>query len=1124
MSTANDPASNAAKNQSNNSVDSPVQSCPLQAQWLTLKPLRYGVDELDSEITLPDDFQIRANMPTLSEHKYIVRELAEQYVYLYHPKEHYLLEVHYDSFDVPFPADKIIGRCVFGDPDLTDPEEKNVSTALALSPALLKQKKGEKVVMWLTHAPLTQARIELLEAHPEIIEKAGQSVNLAAAAQDKQDSVFPLFKAKDIIAELAESEEENLLSWTATPLVCKIDEASLTGDHNKETPDNSYGVNLIDPIGITSDLCREFSVAYEMVMGGLTAVQHPLQMAKLTRAIIDNEANKVLGAEFNEVAFRRHAERVKELNQPQVALYLSSAQKEKAQKEADAEFEKNYQAALADRKQKHRQDAQTRYDDRKEKLESVIHAEEMDALLNDNNNGMEKIKDTLDDLAKDWLRWLKHDQLDIALSWLDDTDEEQLPLKEMLVAAMVNNINAVDDGASLVNGWGDNLGKQLEKPMGEAVSMSGIEAHYFLSLGHGATDNTKAILIASSGLKSINGVVAGIRDAVEKNHRALLEAQKHIATPATEVLLETITPYLARANMSTLPNQTLWQHNINLMSLRYGIQFAQVSMKLEDVAWDMQGSYAAMAAVTGNHAIHAQNTPNTPRVRSLAQVTLYDLEQAAKYGDPFTRDQAKYPRVLAKHMKAGEVFVGNSQKLKSAYKAADKLFSAASQTKLVGIFTFMQVFNAMVLYDAMKTDPSFKNKTSYYTALLGVTTTSMALVDKVFSKSFSGESFTGYMKKNGAIAIGKKVSTGLSNSSNVALVAKMLKASQQKQIAFYDRIGVRTAKFVSGAFRFIPILGGIAATFSSAVRLEYDLSDKQNALAVGLSATSFLLNGAALGFLVMAFFFSGPLLMPIAIVLGLLAVGADILRYFFEDDKVTLLLKSAYWGKENYKYIANLGDLDAKEQHFSDLVLTEDIPEDTLKGLTFELRAFCDFLFKPEISITAQSKDNRGYSHFTLNISLPNFIKDQSDISLTVTGKDNKGDKVLASTSAENRWQVNKLQGQLGMEDTAGMVSLTIDERQLEGYAINNTGRASRNNKGTQGMNYHTYNMALEYHQPAGIPISLQYPKITIDDDKWALSFWRNDTEIEHFQLEQEPLDLEEENQYWQEQLYATTQ
>ena len=41
-----------------------------------------------------------------------------------------------------------------------------------------------------------------------------------------------------------------------------------------------------------------------------------------------------------------------------------------------------------------------------------------------------------------------------------------------------------------------------------------------------------------------------------------------------------------------------------------------------------------------------------------------------------------------------------------------------------------------------------------------------------------------------------------------------------------------------------------------------------------------------------------------------------------------------------------------------------------------------------------------------------------------------------------------------------------------------------------------------EYDQPAGIPINLTYPKITIADGGSILAFWRDHTEIEEFHLE----------------------
>lgn len=87
----------------------------------------------------------------------------------------------------------------------------------------------------------------------------------------------------------------------------------------------------------------------------------------------------------------------------------------------------------------------------------------------------------------------------------------------------------------------------------------------------------------------------------------------------------------------------------------------------------------------------------------------------------------------------------------------------------------------------------------------------------------------------------------------------------------------------------------------------------------------------------------------------------------------------------------------------------------------------------------------------------------------------------------------------------------------LDTHKIKKTGQMSRQNtlarrdnntneQTAKGMNYTSYQMTLEYQYPSGFPLILRYPNITIDDNKFALSFWRNQTEIEDFYLEQAAL------------------
>lgn len=1075
-----DPATQAALNQSNTPIDNPVRSCPLQAEWLTIKPLRYAVAEDDSEINLAEDLTLNSNLPALTQHKYITRQLSDQVVYLYHPEEKYLLQVVY--FD-----GKAEGQCLFGEPS------QEVTAALPL----LKQSKGSKVIMWLTQSPLTQARVDLLQANPDLIEKAGQKIDFAKAAKDQQEDTFPLFGVKKYLAELA-SNVTSLLDWSANPLETSADENSFIGDYQIATPDNNYGVCLVDAIGITTDLCREFSIAYEMVMTDITTTQHPFQMAKLTRAIIDREANKANKAnkapEMDEgrlrVLFGTFPS--PELTQSLIVSRFSDEKKTRIFEEKGAEHEESFQQYLNDYKKDVAAQAEKNAQEKKSELEELIHKDKMDALLDKQPNAAKEQKKILEGLAEDWVSWIKDNKgsLDLALTWLDDADEKQLLLKETLVAASINNINAFDKGVAIVAEWVDSLSTQLSEEDTRAT-ISGVGAHYFITMGFGTV-----VLTGSKWLKAINGLVSSVRTEIEKAHAALMFKMR--ATPPTEVLLDTISAHLVKMGTTTPEGQALWKKTFDNMSRRYGMQFATVTAKLDDVAFDLKASYTAVSAVTFNQVLREEARSV---VRSSTKiVNLIDLEQAGAPGDPFIRDQAKYPRFLAKHMNALELYGKN---LKAVYAKSDKIFASASQAKLVGIFAFAQLFNTIKLYDAMEQDTSFKAKADFYSALFGLSTASMALVDKVFSKSFAGQSFTGYMKTTGAMAVGNKTTALLNKTKPL----EILKLSDAKQTSFYEYIGTKAGKLVNGAFRALPVLGALVATFSTSVKLWDDVG-KQNTMTVALSTLSLVANGGSAVFFIVGFLFSGPVLIVLATALGILAIALDFWRGMVADDQAKLLLKSSYWGKSDYKYQEKISSWEDRSQLFSGDASEEEEQKKIVKTMGRELQAFCDYLYKPVAQVVEQSKVG-ALSVFTIKIELPNFVKGQSNVIFAISGDSSytQDSVLLATNSEDNRWQMNNLKGGLTIENNTGLLTLEIDERTLTSHREKRiqTGQASRNNS-TKGMNYMKYNLSLEYKQPAGIPINLKYPKITIDDNKFALSFWRNQTEIEDFYLEQAAL------------------
>ncbi|MGO2233141.1 MAG: LysM peptidoglycan-binding domain-containing protein [Marinomonas sp.] len=1092
-----DPATQDALSQSNSKTDGAVEECPLQAEWLTIKPLRYAVADEDSEAVLPDDFKINSDLPTLKQHKYIVRELIEQYVYLYHPKEHYLLEVHYQNAKVPYQAGQVTGRCVFGELDQTDPE-KNVSTALAKSPALLKQKKGDNVVMWLTHAPLTDSRAKLLQENPKLTRTLGQSINLVAAAKDKQDSSFPLFKSKNIIGELLAKQEEQM-TWTALPLVSGVEENSLSGNHNKETPDNSFGVSLIDSIGIVTDLCREFSVGYEVVMNTLIPAQHPFYMAKLTRALIKREAvkNRDTVDVYDEEKVRKQYLDTK-IDLPMARSQFGSvAAKKKAE---NAFIEENLKRRLASAEKNINKTRQDLYDERKAELEEHIHVKEMDRYLVDNKDGSKEankeIKKALDDLAEDWLTWLQHDQLDIALGWFDDSDNDQYALKEALVAASLNNINATDKGAQLAKNWTTKIMNQVSSEEGE-IKADGMSGHIMSALGY---DWSGAIMTTATLAKLSNDVIDALRDIIKNARSNALKEAARAMTVYSDIIIDVIQPHMINMGAMTPSAAKLWNTTIDTLQWREGINLPLTKVGLASVADDIMASNAGILAVASGHKLAGQTQYNWPSSMASTTIELFDLEEG--------KGASGFKRFFAKYMRSAEVYISDVR-FTAAYKASDKLFTAATSKSALGVFGLAQAYNAMQIHGKMEQltgDDRDKAKMDLYAALINVYSTSVALIDKFASKAFGGATLSAYIGGipgkevgKGAMAVGNTTGKGLSKIASP--IAKALRSNPKTAIRYADFFGKATGRIVGFSFRFIPVMGALFSTVSSRYQYNKDKGEQTKDVVL-LSGLSLVLNGFALALTFAGVFSANPILIGLGLVLGLVSLVIDGIRGMVADSQLEVILKRSFWGKESYKYAEGLNTIEDKLAFFSNAGNKED--DDTKKSnigkaMQKELRAFCDFLYKPVVEVIEQTKDANNFSKFVLQIYLPGFIPKRSNFTFTLTGKKGGGDVQLATNSAKNRWLKNQLEGKMVNE---GTIQLTVDERLLEAQPITMYGHTvDVGNR--KGMNYYTYNMALQYHNPSGIPITLDYPKITIDDANFSILLWRHNTEVEDYVVEQ---------------------
>jgi hypothetical protein len=108
-----------------------------------------------------------------------------------------------------------------------------------------------------------------------------------------------------------------------------------------------------------------------------------------------------------------------------------------------------------------------------------------------------------------------------------------------------------------------------------------------------------------------------------------------------------------------------------------------------------------------------------------------------------------------------------------------------------------------------------------------------------------------------------------------------------------------------------------------------------------------------------------------------------------------------------------------------------------------------------------------------------------SDVSVYLQGYTEKDAKdLLVSHNRENRWKTNQLNGKISLlNDNTAALSFEVNEALLE-------------------TDYRFYQLALAYHNPAGYPVSLKYPKITISDEEQWFEFWRSSTELESFEVE----------------------
>ncbi|CAG9295106.1 LysM peptidoglycan-binding domain-containing protein [Celerinatantimonas diazotrophica] len=730
-----DPASQAALLADSENDDSPVQSCPLQGGYFTIKPLRYGVVHKEDVSNLPDTLVTTAKLTPLNEHKYNARQLYQQVVYLYNIKDNYLLEVEYGDGKPDGGILQSAGRCVFGD----------APSAVKDALPYLKQPKNAQVIMWLAPERISQRWAKVLESHQEQILKVGQKIDFALAAKGKAADVYQLTD-KSLLELLADAQVSEPINWVH-PSIAPLSESEtkkLIVPYKKITPNNHYAVCLIDAIGITSDLCREYSATYQALVQEIGHSAHPYIMGKLTQKVIDKTAKKSVKGmdeiaqragpiykpypEYIDDLFQMHLLPKSEQEKYQKLIANKIQQAQKGTSKTDAinivgndftaipyagyredlvkiqglkgdereQFKNKIQEKVKkELERKARKNSQNLanvefqdYQEKKSDLEENIYKEKMDEYLNTHESFHKQVAERLETLVADWLIWARHEQSDQALSWLDPYEIDTYQHREALVLAMLDNLNVSAAGDKEIQSWIDAWLAVAKNQKPKGVN-NGLAAHVALSVGF-----VKDALMSGSPLISLLMTFSGTAEKDLENIKTLIKKRNYPATVYTDELLYIYVNRLVITGVQSESSRILIQDYMQIFRYRYSYTFQLFKFKLGKVLAEASASQMAeLSQVTGHFAGKPINDPTLAN----KTVTLYQLDERI-YSTSSVLEQ---PVGVA----TKNPFVFIAQRVKdSALKSTGKFILKANDllkkydNKLFGMLLFAQLINAYEVF------------------------------------------------------------------------------------------------------------------------------------------------------------------------------------------------------------------------------------------------------------------------------------------------------------------------------------------------------------------------------------------------------------------------------------------
>ncbi|MGO1298910.1 MAG: hypothetical protein ACTMIA_16700, partial [Vibrio sp.] len=804
---------------------------------------------------------------------------------------------------------------------------------------LLKQPGDAKIVMWLTHEPLTQkVADDLASAEPEDIATFGQVFDLKAASEGSQPDMAPNDEIDSILSSLMAST--SLLNWTSATLEPQSSSAPLLVDYEKETPQNSYLVCLNDPIGITTDLCREFSLAYGMAMEVFKQANHPYMMADLTETYINFEVNNKKVETSRKVAeWRKHPE------------YGHSAGTTYTQWNADR--------------------AVAAYED---ELKEAVYYDRMTQYKSDHQDAVKDLNQQLNNLGVDWIAWLKSEPIDWALAWYDLGDESHIEAKEMMVNAMTNNLSSLNAGCQLRNGWVEQLGQCYQENSLEPFEGAG--GHIFISLGYAGS-------VFATGSKWLNSFksLANTKLSAQEQANAYFNLLHNLpAKAATDSLImefaHAVTHYSVKQNIPQL-----YYDLYDTTGFRSGYAFKKVSTNLGDV----QTSIKATAAYEQHVATKASIPPfaafsdNTP-------LELIDLDQpvspkqnVALTAVASTRPGRFFVRQLTNYrVREGSLVTG-------IQKATSAILSPAIQNTTTSMVFLAQIYNVAKLNE----NSSLGKVAGSWVSLVSSSFATLELLIKKFGKGVEATFKLG--DEQSVNWVSQKVTNLLEPFAN------SLKSSKAS-MGFKATSGGRVAGTVfKVTMKYLPIVGSAFASSYSFDQFKTDLNNNEGWGTLTVSFLGLVINGG-----ILLTQFAGLWLgiaelgLPLIVFGAIAALLLGFWHEFLATPKSVQFLARTFWGRGNYKYVEDNEKLSIDERiaTFADKdTQNQATIQDTIDN---ELTAFLDHICKPKVGIASQSVNEQGLSTFTVEVQLIGY-EENSSAELQLQGYNQADRRVLVA-------------------------------------------------------------------------------------------------------------------------------